>query len=163
VVQQLPERDGGSVGAPLTVAEPVDDVPRKVTAGRIVEPALAAIGQHQQGGGGHHLGDAGDPEGHLGVQSGTVIGVGRRSPSPSLGPARRLDPEKAPVNPWEQPARGGLGDQPIQHRRPAYAVNSRVAHGVLRRLWIGTVGGFRTEAKSLTGMADAGLWCHAIG
>jgi hypothetical protein len=138
VVQELPERDGGSVGAPLTVAELVDDVAGKVAAGRIVEPAVAAIGEHQQGGGGHHLGDAGDPEGHLGVQSGTVVGVGRRSPSPSLGPARRLDPEKAPVNPWEQPARGGLGDQLLERGRPAHAVSSRVAHGVLRQLWIRT-------------------------
>jgi hypothetical protein len=87
VIQQLAEGYGGTVGAPLTVSEPVDDVAGEVTTGRIVEPAAALIGQHQQGGGGHHLGDTGDPEGHLGVRAGTVVAVAGRSRSPPLGPA----------------------------------------------------------------------------
>jgi hypothetical protein len=52
VVQQLSQGDGGTVGAPLTVVEPVDDVPGEVTTGRLVELAAALIGQHQQAGGG---------------------------------------------------------------------------------------------------------------
>jgi hypothetical protein len=110
--------------------ESVDDVAGEVTTGRIVEPAAALIAQHQQGGGGHHLGDTGHPEGHVGVQAATVVAVGRRRPGPTLGPARRLDPQKAPMNPGEQPASGGLGDQPIQRRPPAHAVSSRITHGI---------------------------------
>jgi hypothetical protein len=132
VVQQLAEGDGGSVGASRAVVEPVDEVAGEVAAGRILESAAALIGQHQQGGGGHHLGDAGDPEGHLGIQAATVVGVGGRSRGPAFGLVGGFDLQQAPVDPWEQPAGGGLGHHPIEGRRPAPAVSSRVAHGVLQ-------------------------------
>jgi len=44
---------------------------------------VALIGQRQQGGGGHHLGDAGDPEGDLGVQAATVVGMVAAAVQPS--------------------------------------------------------------------------------
>jgi hypothetical protein len=87
VVQQLSQGGGGPVGAPRVVAEPVDEVAREAPAGWIVELAAALVGQYQQGGGRHHLGDAGDPEGHLGVQAATVAAVGGRGRGPAFGVA----------------------------------------------------------------------------
>jgi hypothetical protein len=151
VIQKLSQGDGGSVGTPLAVVESVDNVAGEVTPGGIVEPAAALIGQRQQGGGGHHLGDTGDAEGHLGVQTATVVAVCRRGPGPTLGPTGRLDPQKTAVNPWEQPAGGGLGDHSIQRRRPTHALSSRVAHGGPSTGWfIGPRRDVMTEAKSLT-------------
>jgi hypothetical protein len=101
VIQELSERDGGGVGASLAVAERVDEVPAEVLTGRIVESAAALIGEHEEGGGGHHFRDARDPEGHVDVDSVTVVWVGRRSRSPALGRVRSFDPQKAPVHPRE--------------------------------------------------------------
>src|SRR4029453_16165012 len=99
VVQQLAQGDGASVGASHAVVEPVDEVAGEVPAGRVIQPAVALIGQPQQGGGGHHLGDAGDPEGHLGVQAATVVGVGGRRRGPAFGLVGGLDPQQAAVDP----------------------------------------------------------------
>ena len=46
VVQELPQGDGGSVGASRAVVEPVDDLAGEVLAGRVIQPAVALIGQH---------------------------------------------------------------------------------------------------------------------
>jgi hypothetical protein len=93
-----------------------------MTTGRIVEPAVALIGQHEEGSGCHHFRDARDPEGYAGVESVTVVSVGRRSRSPALGRQGGLDPQKAPVHPRKLPARGGLGDEPIECTRRTHAI-----------------------------------------
>ena len=41
----------------------------------------------------------------------------------------QMGPQQAPVDPWEQPAGGGLGDHLSQRRCPFQAVSSGVAHG----------------------------------
>jgi hypothetical protein len=46
VIQQLPQSDGGSVGPPRAVMEPVDEVAGEIQTCWIVEPAVALIGQH---------------------------------------------------------------------------------------------------------------------
>src|SRR5829696_86668 len=43
--------------------------------------------------------DAGDPEGHVGVQAVTVVGVRASGRGPPLGLVGRLDPQQASVDP----------------------------------------------------------------
>jgi hypothetical protein len=47
VIQELPQGDGGTVGPPRVVVEPVEDLAGEVAAGGVVEPAVALIGQRQ--------------------------------------------------------------------------------------------------------------------
>jgi hypothetical protein len=145
VIQELSERDSGTVSAPLTVAEPVDDVAGEVTTGRIVEPAAALIDQHEEGSSRHHLRDACDPESRIDLQSLTVVVLRRRNRSPALGQAGGLDPEKASAHARDQPARGRIGDQSIERRHRAHVlipIASRGRARGARRCFVALTGRF---------------------
>jgi hypothetical protein len=57
-----------------------------------------------------------------------------------LGPAWRLDPQQAPVHPWQQPAGGRLGDHPSRVDVPRTPSAAELLMGSFEGVFIATAG-----------------------